>query len=498
MSAPFSTSSLGNVAQLRLGAQQARIGISALDGLGAQPDSFSRTLENRMNTPEPAPRKPESVPAAPRQPERAASTEPAREPNRAADKGPTTGPDTGAEARTQAGAEGGSASGTSTSGASASSAERTDTRAGGEGAASNAAAAAQPSASDTAAAAGDAQAVASQAGHAARLAALAAGTAADAEETPADAAASSPTDPAALAGLPAAIAALLAGRAQAPSTADEAGAETGTPQLAADGGRKSLQNSALLPKTDLTATAGGDAGIDADATPAFLLQGREFAAAAAAARSATGAATGGMQADVLEGLGPTGVRAVLDFGGNDLGLVPDDVSLDKRLQLAIPKLNSRARAALFERFGDWDAIAAVAREAAAQAPGEDFRELSGVDAVGPVAARMIAEFFAEPHNHAKVDALLAQLDEVIPAERPKTDTAVAGKTIVFTGSLEKMTRDEAKAQAEALGAKVSGSVSKKTDLVVAGPGAGSKLKTATDLGVQVMTEDEWLALVGGG
>ncbi len=303
MSAPFSTSSLGNVAQLRLGAQQARIGISALDGLGAQPDSFSRTLENRMNTPEPAPRKPESVPAAPRQPERAASTEPAREPNRAADKGPTTGPDTGAEARTQAGAEGGSASGTSTSGASASSAERTDTRAGGEGAASNAAAAAQPSASDTAAAAGDAQAVASQAGHAARLAALAAGTAADAEETPADAAASSPTDPAALAGLPAAIAALLAGRAQAPSTADEAGAETGTPQLAADGGRKSLQNSALLPKTDLSAGTGGNTGPGSDATPAFLLQGREFAAAAMAARGASGAGAGGMTADGLEPAG---------------------------------------------------------------------------------------------------------------------------------------------------------------------------------------------------
>lgn len=303
MSAPFSTSSLGNVAQPRLGAQQARIGISALDGLGAQPDSFSRTLENRMNTPEPAPRKPESVPAAPRQPERAASTEPAREPNRAADKGPTTGPDTGAEARTQAGAEGGSASGTSTSGASASSAERTDTRAGGEGAASNAAAAAQPSASDTAAAAGDAQAVASQAGHAARLAALAAGTAADAEETPADAAASSPTDPAALAGLPAAIAALLAGRAQAPSTADEAGAETGTPQLAADGGRKSLQNSALLPKTDLSAGTGGNTGPGSDTTPAFLLQGREFAAAAMAARGASGAGAGGMTADGLEPAG---------------------------------------------------------------------------------------------------------------------------------------------------------------------------------------------------
>ena len=200
----------------------------------------------------------------------------------------------------------------------------------------------------------------------------------------------------------------------------------------------------------------------------------------------------------LDGLGPTAVRALLDFGGvHQALLLPDDTSLDKRLQLAVPKLNSRARAALIERFGDWDAIVQVARAAAQEEPGEEFRELSGVDAVGPVAARMIAQFFAEPHNRAKVEALRAQLDEVIPAERPKTDTAVAGKTIVFTGALEKMTRDEAKAQAEGLGAKVSGSVSKKTDLVVAGPGAGSKLKTATDLGIQVMTEDEWLALVAG-
>lgn len=200
----------------------------------------------------------------------------------------------------------------------------------------------------------------------------------------------------------------------------------------------------------------------------------------------------------LEGLGPTAVRALLDFGAAQQALLlPDEASLDKRLQLAVPKLNSRARAALAERFGDWVAVERVARSAAQEEPGDEFRELSGVDAVGPVAARMIAQFFAEPHNRAKVEALRAQLDQVIPAERPKTDTAVAGKTIVFTGSLEKMTRDEAKAQAESLGAKVSGSVSKKTDLVVAGPGAGSKLKTATDLGIQVMTEDEWLALVGG-
>ncbi|WP_332764649.1 NAD-dependent DNA ligase LigA [Phenylobacterium sp.] len=199
----------------------------------------------------------------------------------------------------------------------------------------------------------------------------------------------------------------------------------------------------------------------------------------------------------LDGLGPTAVNAVLDFGGSSHPLVPDDVSLDKRLQLAIPKLNSRARAALAGRYGDWAEIAKIAHLAAGEAPGEDFREIASVDAVGPVAARMIADFFAEAHNRGLVQSLWDEL-EVIPAERPKTDTAVAGKTIVFTGALEKMTRDEAKAQAEALGAKVSGSVSKKTDLVVAGPGAGSKLKTATDLGIQVMTEDEWLALVGGG
>jgi DNA ligase (NAD+) len=191
------------------------------------------------------------------------------------------------------------------------------------------------------------------------------------------------------------------------------------------------------------------------------------------------------------------VEAVLAFareGGDPL--VPDDNSLDSRLKLAIPKLNARARAALEAQYGDWTRFKTAALAAAAGTPGEAFRDIASVDQVGVVAARMIAAFFAEDHNRRLVDKLLAEL-RVIPAARPKTDTAVAGKTIVFTGALEKMTRDEAKAQAEGLGAKVSGSVSKKTDLVVAGPGAGSKLKTAAELGIQVMTEDEWLAMIAG-
>lgn len=219
---------------------------------------------------------------------------------------------------------------------------------------------------------------------------------------------------------------------------------------------------------------------------------------AAAERAATGKA-GGVYLELanLDGVGPTAREAILAFAEQprDL-LIPPDAALEERLRLAIPKLNRTARAALAQHFQTWDAFEAAARQAVAQRPGDDFLEIASVDGVGEVAARMIGEFFAEEHNRLKVQALLAEL-QVIPAARPKTDTAVAGKTVVFTGSLERMTRDEAKAQAERLGAKVSGSVSKKTDLVVAGPGAGSKLKTATDLGIQVMTEDEWLELVGG-
>jgi DNA ligase (NAD+) len=123
-------------------------------------------------------------------------------------------------------------------------------------------------------------------------------------------------------------------------------------------------------------------------------------------------------------------------------------------------------------------------------------ELEAMDQIGPTVTLTLGRYFAEAHNREAVQRLAAQLT-ILDAEKPKTDTAVAGKTVVFTGALERMTRDEAKAQAEALGAKVASSVSKKTDLVVAGPGAGSKLKTATDLGIEVISEDDWLALAAG-
>ena len=126
---------------------------------------------------------------------------------------------------------------------------------------------------------------------------------------------------------------------------------------------------------------------------------------------------------------------------------------------------------------------------------EAFAELDNIEGIGPTVAAAIADFFAEPHNVEVVEDLLK---EVSPQALEAVDHAspVSGKTVVFTGTLEQMTRSEAKARAERLGAKVAGSVSKKTDYVVAGPGAGSKLKNAKELGVEILTEDEWLKLIG--
>ena len=133
---------------------------------------------------------------------------------------------------------------------------------------------------------------------------------------------------------------------------------------------------------------------------------------------------------------------------------------------------------------------------AAQQPDSDARkQLTAIDGIGPVMAEALVDFFIEPQNQDVMDALLAAVS-IEPMEQVAATSPVSGMTIVFTGSLERMTRDEAKAMAERLGAKVAGSVSKKTGLVVAGPGAGSKLADAQKHGVEVISEDAWFERIG--
>ncbi|NBB64878.1 NAD-dependent DNA ligase LigA [Pseudomonas sp. ODNR1LW] len=174
-----------------------------------------------------------------------------------------------------------------------------------------------------------------------------------------------------------------------------------------------------------------------------------------------------------------------------------EATLDMKISQAFPGMAAPARRSLATMTEDWSGLVELARVAREEGPSEILNQIAGVTGVGPVAALALAHFFHEPHNLQVVAALEAELTQILDAERPKSDTPVAGKTVVFTGALERFTRDEAKARAESLGAKVSGSVSKKTDYLVAGPGAGSKLKDAEKHGVQVLTEDEWLALIGG-
>jgi len=174
-----------------------------------------------------------------------------------------------------------------------------------------------------------------------------------------------------------------------------------------------------------------------------------------------------------------------------------EAPLDQKIALAFPGLAAPARRGLASLADDWAGLVRLAAVARDEGPSEGLGQIAGVSGVGPVAARALALFFRETHNRAMVDALVAEMERIEDAEKPKSDTAVAGKTVVFTGALERFTRDEAKARAETLGAKVSGSVSKKTDYLVAGPGAGSKLAEAQKHGVMVLTEDEWLALISG-
>jgi DNA ligase (NAD+) len=122
-------------------------------------------------------------------------------------------------------------------------------------------------------------------------------------------------------------------------------------------------------------------------------------------------------------------------------------------------------------------------------------ELDNIDGIGPKVATAIADFFREPHNTKIVHGLIKELN-IADAEAVASDSAVSGKTVVFTGSLIRMTRSEAKSRAESLGAKVASSVSAKTDYVIAGDDAGSKLKKAKELNVKILSEDEWLSMIG--
>jgi DNA ligase (NAD+) len=149
---------------------------------------------------------------------------------------------------------------------------------------------------------------------------------------------------------------------------------------------------------------------------------------------------------------------------------------------------------LARNYGTIAAYRAAMVAAAQDREGEAFAELDNIEGIGPTVAASIADFFAEPHNVEVVDELLKEASPQ-PLEAVDHTSPISGKTVVFTGTLERMTRPEAKAKAERLGAKVAGSVSKSTDYVVAGPGAGSKLKNAEALGVTVLTEEEWLKLI---
>lgn len=150
---------------------------------------------------------------------------------------------------------------------------------------------------------------------------------------------------------------------------------------------------------------------------------------------------------------------------------------------------------LARHYGTFEALR-TAMITARDRTSEAWAELTAIDGIGEVVAEALVQFFAEPHNETTLDELLKQVTPQ-EMERPTmVDSPVAGKTVVFTGTLVRMSRDEAKAMAERYGAKVAGSVSKKTDLVVAGPGAGSKLAKAQELGIEVIDEDAWFKLVG--
>ena len=191
----------------------------------------------------------------------------------------------------------------------------------------------------------------------------------------------------------------------------------------------------------------------------------------------------------VEGFGETSVRNL--FGAI---AARRDIPLERFIYaLGIRHVGETTAVALARGYGSWGAFHEACLKLA-KGDEETKEEMDTLDQIGDTVIESLRDYFGEAHNRRRVERLAAQV-RILDAEKPRADSAIAGKTVVFTGALEKMTRDEAKASAERLGAKVSGSVSKKTDYVVAGPGAGSKLADAGKLGVTVLTEDEWLKLI---
>jgi DNA ligase (NAD+) len=192
----------------------------------------------------------------------------------------------------------------------------------------------------------------------------------------------------------------------------------------------------------------------------------------------------------VEGFGETSVRNL--FGAI---AARREIPLERFIYaLGIRQVGETTATALARGYGTWDAFHEACLKLV-KGDEETRQEMDALDQIGDTVIESLRNYFSEEHNRRRVERLAAQV-RIGDAEKPRSDSPVAGKTVVFTGALEQMTRDEAKAMAERLGAKVAGSVSKKTDYLVAGPGAGSKLDKAREAGVNVLTEDEWFALIG--
>src|ERR1039457_2768135 len=193
----------------------------------------------------------------------------------------------------------------------------------------------------------------------------------------------------------------------------------------------------------------------------------------------------------VEGYGETSVRNL--FAAIDQRR---EISLERFIfSLGIRHVGETTALALARGYGSWKAFHQAFLKVA-KGDEETIAEMDALDQIGETVIESIKAYFGDSHTRDIVERLTKEV-KILDAEKPKTDSAIAGKTVVFTGALEKMTREEAKAQAERLGAKAAGLVSKKTDYVVAGPGAGSKLAEAKKHGVKVLSEDEWLKLIGG-